>query len=112
MPSTTAGPELTELPAANCQRIAPVAASSANIWSGPVFAIDDGVDDAVRRRHRGEVPHADDAEAGHGLDLGIGRLPEDLSGLRIERRPGAAGDGRVRDHAVLASACRGCGAGS
>ena len=32
MPSTTAGPALTELPAPNCQRISPVAASSANIW--------------------------------------------------------------------------------
>jgi hypothetical protein len=35
-----AGPELTELPAANLQRIAPDSASSAYIWS-PVLAIDD-----------------------------------------------------------------------
>jgi hypothetical protein len=40
MPSTTAGPELTVLPAANRHRIAPVAASSANI-SSPVLATDD-----------------------------------------------------------------------
>ncbi len=76
MPFTTAGPELTELPAPNCHRIAPVAVSSANIcfWVASL-----AIDEAYK------TPFATVTGARSHTPTLL-RIPDELSRLRIEQR--------------------------